>query len=201
MTVIGLAGGSGSGKTTVSALFAEHNIMPVNTDEIYHNLTSSKTPCLSSIADEFGKGVLNEQGTLDRKALGAIVFADKEKLGRLNTISHYYVLNAVRDIISDAERQGYSGVIVDAPLLFESGFDKECDIIIVVTSAKGRRIERIVARDGISQSEAAKRISNQLSDEFVCARADFVITNNGTPSELKRQVEQVVNTIKINKNK
>ena len=193
MIVIGLAGGSGSGKTTVSALFSKYNILPINTDQIYHELTSAQTQCLSSIVDEFGKGVLNDFGTLDRKALSAIVFSNPEKMGRLNTIAHYYVLCAVRDIISTASVRGYRGVIVDAPLLFESGFDKECDLIVAVIASKERRIERIVARDGIAVSDAEKRIAIQLSDEFLSSRADFIITNNASYDELKQQVESVVN--------
>ena len=199
MIVLGLAGGSGSGKTTVSSLFSKHGIMPVNTYEVYHGLTSSKTACLASIVEEFGPGVLNEGGTLDRKALGAIVFSDPEKLGRLNTISHYYVLCAVREIISDAEARGYFGVIVDAPLLFESGFDRECDAIVAVVAAKDKRVERITKRDGISAADANRRIANQLSDEFLSSRADYVITNNSTTKELTEQVERVVSLIKNNK--
>ncbi len=198
MTVIGLAGGSGSGKTTVSALFSQYNVLPINTDEIYHSLTSSQTACLSAIVEEFGRRVLNEQGTLDRKALGAIVYADPEKMGRLNTIAHYYVLCAVRKIISDAEEKGYFAVIVDAPLLFESGFDRECDAIVVVSANKECRINRIIARDGISADDASKRLANQLSDEFLVSRADFIITNNGSADDLKQQVESVVNSIRNN---
>lgn len=199
MIVLGLAGGSGSGKTTVSSLFAKHGIIPVNTDEIYHDLTSSQTMCLSSIVEEFGHTVLNKSGTLDRKALGAIVFSDPEKLGRLNTISHYYVLCAVRDIISDAQARGYFGVIVDAPLLFESGFDRECDAIVAVVASKEKRVERITARDGISAADANRRIANQLPDEFLSSKADYIITNNSTTKELAKQVEDVVNSIKNNK--
>ncbi len=199
MTIIGLAGGSGSGKTTVSQLFSQYNVLPVNTDEIYHNLISSDTPCLSSIVEEFGDRVLNDQGTIDRKALGAIVFADQEKLGRLNTIAHYYVLCAVRDIISAAEKQGYAGVMVDAPLLFESGFDAECDVIVVVTATREQRIKRITERDRITVDDATKRIENQLSDEFISSRADFIITNNGALDDLKKQVERIVDSIKNKK--
>lgn len=199
MTVIGLAGGSGSGKTIVSDLFSRYNVLPINTDEIYHTLTSSQTPCLSSIVEEFGSNVLNERGTLDRKALGAIVYADAEKMGRLNTIAHYYVLCAVREIISDAEQKGYRAAIVDAPLLFESGFDRECDAIVAVSADKEVRISRIIARDGISRDDAIKRISNQLSDEFLISRADFIITNNGSVDDLKRQIEHVFNSIENNK--
>ena len=199
MIVIGLGGGSGSGKTTVSKLFSEYNILPVNTDEIYHDLTSRQTPCLSSIVEEFGTGVLNSQGGLDRKALGAIVFSNPEKMGRLNTISHYYVLCTVRDIIASAQKSGYRAVMVDAPLLFESGVEKECDAIVVVTASKECRISRITTRDGITESDALKRISNQLSDEFLFSRADYIITNNGSANELKEQVERVVNSIENNK--
>ena len=199
MTVIGLAGGSGSGKTTVSDLFLRYNVLPINTDEIYHDLTSSQTECLSAIVEEFGSQVLNESGTLDRKKLGSIVYADPEKMRRLNTISHYYVLCKVREIISDAESKGYCAVIVDAPLLFESGFDRECDLIIALTANKESRVSRIIARDGISADDAIKRISNQLSDDFLASRADFIITNNGSVGDLTQQVKRIVNLIGNNK--
>ena len=199
MTVIGLAGGSGSGKTTVSDLFLRYNVLPINTDEIYHDLTSSQTECLSAIVEEFGSQVLNESGTLDRKKLGSIVYADPEKMRRLNTISHYYVLCKVREIISDAESKGYCAVIVDAPLLFESGFDRECDLIIALTANEESRVSRIIARDGISADDAIKRISNQLSDDFLASRADFIITNNGSVGDLTQQVKRIVNLIGNNK--
>ena len=199
MTVIGLAGGSGSGKTTVSDLFSRYNVLPINTDEIYHDLASSQTECLSAIVEEFGSQILNESGTLDRKKLGSIVYADPEKMRRLNTIAHYYVLCKVREIISDAESKGYCAVIVDAPLLFESGFDRECDLIIALTASKESRVSRIIARDGISADDAIKRISNQLSDDFLASRADFIITNNGSVGDLTQQVKRIVNLIGNNK--
>ena len=125
MVVIGLAGGSGSGKSTVSKIFSRHNILPINTDEIYRALTSTLTPCLIELANEFGDDIITDELVLDRARLRDIVFSDSDKYKKLNSISHRHVLARVREMIASAEKLGLFGVIVDAPMLFESGFNAE----------------------------------------------------------------------------
>lgn len=181
MKVIGLCGGSGSGKGTVSGLFAEHGFIAIDTDKVYHGLTSSLTDCLRELVDEFGEGILNQSGALDRRKLAAIVFAngtDKQKHAALNRIAHKHVLEKVREMIAEYEKEGYAAVLVDAPMLFESGFDKECDAVIAVTADKDARVDRIVLRDSISREAALARIEAQLSDEILTARSDYTIRND-----------------------
>ena len=181
MKVIGLCGGSGSGKGTASLLFAEHGFIAIDTDKVYHALTTTSTDCLRELVDEFGEGILNESGTLDRRKLAAIVFsdgADKQKHAVLNRIAHTHVLRRVRELISEYEKEGYAAVLVDAPMLFESGFDKECDAIIAVVADKDARVERIVSRDSISRQAALARIAAQLSDEYLIAHSDYTIYND-----------------------
>jgi len=191
MTVIGLAGGSGSGKSTVAGLFSSYGILPVNADEIYHALTTRNTECLYELVCEFGQGILKPDGTLDRRALSDIVFNDRDKLQRLNTISHFHVLNEIRRIINDEREKGTCGVLVDAPLLFESGFDRECDVLVGVIADEPTRIARITARDGISVNSAKKRIDAQLSDAYVSSRVDYLIVNNGTEADLIEKVAEL----------
>ena len=198
MVVIGLSGGSGSGKSTVSQLFSGYNILPINTDEIYHNLTSSLTPCLIELANEFGCDIITDELTLDRARLREIVFLDADKYKVLNTISHKHVLNSVREMIASASELGLFGVIVDAPMLFESGFDKECNYIISVTAPIDLRIKRIKERDGITEEHALKRIMHQASDDVLIAKSDFIIENKGDIKDVVSTVSNIVEKIKNN---
>ena len=195
MLTIGLCGGSGSGKGVVSEIFGEHGYILADTDKICHKLFSSSEQCISQLVSEFGTGILDIDGAIDRKKLSAIVFSDKEKLERLNSISHFHILNRVREIISDAEKNKDKGVVVDAPVLFESGFDSECDVVVAVYASEDVRIRRIIARDSISEERARKRIANQLSDDYVIAKSDFAINNSGSLVELKKSVEAVISKI------
>lgn len=198
MKIIGLCGGSGSGKGTVSRFFAEYGILSVDTDAVYHDITSHSSPCLDALVLEFGADILADNGALDRKKLSNIVFFGEnssQKRARLNKISHEHVLRKTREILADYEEQGVAAALVDAPLLFESGFDKECDLIIVVIADKSVRVKRITERDGIDEAAAIRRIDSQYDDEYLKSRSSFVIENSGTISDLRDRVKEIANKI------
>ncbi len=198
MKIIGLAGGSGSGKSTVCKLFSENGFAFVNTDEVYHELTSKKTPCLDELVLEFGKEILNTDNSLNRVKLASIVFSSNssEKLKKLNKIAHYHVLSQTEKIIAELPKDKYFGVLVDAPLLFESGFHEKCDLVISVIAEDGARIKRITARDGISEEKAILRINNQLSNEYLKEKSDIIIVNDGNLDALKISVREISEKIK-----
>ena len=182
MKIIGLSGGSGSGKGSVAEIFSEYGIPSVDTDKVYRDLTCSKTPCLDALRAEFGAEIITAGGALDRVRLREIVFTGDnadEKLKRLNEISHKFVLEKTREILKGYADAGVLAALVDAPLLFESKFNEECDEIISVIADKGIRIQRIMLRDGISDADARKRINAQLSDNFLINNSSYVIENNG----------------------
>lgn len=199
MLVIGLCGGSGSGKSALSTIAAIHGILHLDTDRIYRELTEFKSPCLDALANEFGKDIITADGTLDRRKLSEIVFSDAKKRVQLNKISHKHILDRTRQLIKAAEHKGYIAVIVDAPLLFESEFDRECDFTIAVVADEKKRISRIIERDGIDAVAAKKRISAQISDTELKSLTDYVIVNNGTLSELEEQFSSIVLDIKNRK--
>ena len=149
------------------------------------------TPCLKELVDTFGNTILFEDGSLDRRGLAAIVFADKQKLDTLNKITHRYILEEVRLWLDGQRAMGKKAAIVDAPLLFESGFDKECDVIISVIARRDIRLKRIIARDGITEAAAITRLNKQGDDSFYTSRSDHIITNNGDPSLLDPQIKHI----------
>ena len=190
MKIIGLTGPSGSGKSAFCSILAKQGVFNINTDNVYHKLLVPPSECLNELCDHFGRGILKADGTLDRAALAKIVFDPhaKDELDALNKITHFHVLNKVRSIIADFSKFPCPAVIVDAPALFESGFNKECDLIVSVIANKAIRIDRIMKRDSLSYEAASERINAQKPDEFYTERSDFVFYNNSDLEEFEKQV-------------
>ena len=188
MKVIGLCGGSGSGKGAVSGIFAEIGIPSIDTDAVYREMTLSDSPCMRELRGEFGDEVVNSQGGLDRARLASIVFNDPSRLIKLNKIAHSFILDETRRRLAEYRNEGFPAAIVDAPVLFESGFDSECDEIICVLADRDVRTIRIMSRDGITRDAAEKRIASQMPDEILISKCDYVIYNNSDIESLREQI-------------
>ena len=201
MLVIGLCGGSGSGKGTVCSLFSKHGLPSIDTDAVYRELTASNSPCTQALKDAFGNEIISESGALNRKALSKLVFCgsdSKEKLRTLNQISHKFILEETRSRLKSFKERGYKAAIIDAPVLFESGFDSECDIIISVVAETNVRLSRIMLRDNISEEAAKSRIAAQLSNEELISRSDLVIENNSDIIDLENRINEIVELLNNN---
>lgn len=194
MKIIGICGSSGSGKSTACKYFQENGIPVLDCDKIYHELVESPSECLTEIGETFGKDLI-QNNSLNRKKLGNIVFQDPAKLALLNEISHRHVILELEKRIQDFSKKDQNACIIDAPMLFESGLDKRCDVVIAVISDEKIQIRRICERDGIDEASAKKRLQNQKNAEVLKELADFVIVNNGTYQELLLQCEQTRNKI------
>ncbi len=188
MLIIGLTGGSGCGKSIVSKAFEALGAFCMDTDAIYHAMISSPSSCTEALAQAFGKDILTENGAVSRPILAAKVFCgggeEKKRLALLNQITHQQILDVVRNAIAEEKKKGRIALVVDAPLLFESGFHKECDISLAVLAPKALRLSRIIARDGISYDAAKARIDAQPSDDFYEKQADFVLINDSSAQTL-----------------
>ena len=193
--IIGLCGGSGSGKGFVGSFFTKNGYLVIDTDKVYRDITDNSSQCLDALVCEFGADIINDKGGLDRKRLAGLVFSDKNKLKILNAITHRFILDRVRSIIQNSASDGYAGFIVDAPLLFESGFDKECDLTICVIADEKIRIERIINRDGISYEAAKARINSQISNDELINKCTYSIENNSTDQKLRNEVADLYKTI------
>ncbi len=198
MRIIGVCGGSGSGKSEVCRLFAEFGIPSIDTDALYHSMISGPCELNRELAERFGAEILDENGALVRGRLAKIVFAEgaEGELHDLNRISHFHILNGVREKLAVLRAQGYAAALVDAPLLFESGFDRECDAVLCVTAPKELRVARIVKRDGVSPEFANTRIAAQKPDSYLLERSKYHIENAGDTVALRARVEKIAFEIK-----
>lgn len=199
MIVIGLCGGSGSGKTSVCQTVLSRGIPVFASDDEYHRLIGAPSDCTRALAAAFGDKVLNKQGGIDRRAVSRLVFSDrpdaKDNLRRLNEIAHQYVCEAFLTWKHRQEKEGADIVVLEAPLLFESGMNRLCTVTVAVTAPKEIRIARIVARDGITEQEAAARIEAQCSDEVLTRLCDYTVQNTGTMNEVQDRINQLFNQI------
>ena len=182
MLIVGLTGASGSGKGYISSLLTDKDICMIDTDRVYHKMISSPSPCVESLVSAFGEDIKNADGGIDRAKLGAIVFSSEEKLGLLNSIAHSFIRERCNEIIENCDAKI---VILDAPVLFESGFDSMCDVTVGVVASEDIRVERIVKRDSISRERACARIRSQHSDDWFRENCDIVIENNGGELSVK----------------
>jgi dephospho-CoA kinase len=190
--IIALTGGIASGKSTVSNRLAEHGAVIVDADRLAREVVEPGTPGLEAIRRRFGDAVIAQDGTLDRPALGSVVFSDANALSDLNAITHPAVWRAALDRFAEAEAADDEAVVVyDVPLLVEASPDRPLrfDRVVVVEAERAERIRRLVADRGMSEQDAVRRIGAQADDEQRRAVADVVIDNNGTRDELLQRVD------------
>lgn len=191
MKIIGITGGIGSGKTTVSGMFSSFGAEIIDADEISRNITKKNGAAYPEIVDTFGNAILRSDKEIDRKALAKIVFSDIKSLELLNKITHKYVFEEMKKRI---EKSDASVVVLDVPLLFSSDFPFKCDLTVGVICDREERVKRVQKRDGISREEILKRIENQISDDILKNKADVIIANNSIDATLK-QVKSLLKRI------
>jgi dephospho-CoA kinase len=190
MVVVGLTGGIGSGKSTAAAMLAERGAVVVDADRLAREAVAVGTPGLRAVVDRFGPAVVAGDGSLDRAALAGVVFDHPDALADLNAIVHPPVRAAIADRL--AELAGTDSVVVlEIPLLVESGRSYGESHVIVVDCPEEVAVARLVERRGMDPADARRRIAAQVSRADRRARADVVIENDGSFEDLRRQVDAV----------
>lgn len=189
--VIGLTGQTGAGKSTVSDFLREQGFAVIDCDRVAREVAAPGSECLFALVRAFGEGIRSPDGSLNRRALGDLVFSDKEQLHRLDGLIFPYILTALRQKIAALERQGHSLVILDAPTLFESGADRMCRRILAVTATPEIRLARIIRRDALTREQALARMESQLDEAYFHSHADFIIDNSGGRQALAPQLQEV----------
>jgi len=190
MLLVALTGGIASGKSTVARRLAEHGAVIVDADQVARDVVAPGEPALARIAATFGPGVIAADGSLDRPALGAIVFSDPEGRQRLNAITHPAVLERSRALFAAAAAADPDAIVVyDIPLLVEAGRRDEFDLVVVVHAATETRIARMIDLRGMTRDEALHRLNSQATDTDRLAIADVVIDADGTLDETLAQTD------------
>lgn len=193
--ILGLTGGIACGKSTISAYLKEFGIPVIDADECSRAVVEKGSIGLEKLTEIFGNKILEKDGTLNRKALGQIVFSDSEQLSLLNSVME----PLIREEISRRLNQENNAdlVVLDAPLLIEQHYDKICDFIMTIDVPKKIQLERLIERDELSEDEAKSRIESQLSSRERNGFADVVIDSSGTVEQTRKQVIKWLKTINV----
>jgi dephospho-CoA kinase len=198
MILVGLTGGVATGKTTVAKMFQRCGAVVIDADVLAREVVKPAKPAWREIVRTFGNGVLNPDRTIDRRALGAIVFHDKAKLRLLERIVHPRVAREQARLTRQAVRKDPRAVIIyDVPLLFEAGIDKRVDRVIVVTADRETQIARLKKRNRFARADALRRIRNQMPLAEKMRRADFVLPGTLTPASLRQAVRSVMDALQL----
>lgn len=191
MKVIGLTGGIGSGKSTVSGFLAELGAVIIDADKIGHEAFKTDTGARQEIVAAFGKEILTPDGDIDRKRLGEMVFTNPESLSRLNRIMHPRMYKMAKAQIEEHRRRGMEVVVLEAPVLLEAGWAPLVDEVWVTVASEATILKRLKKRSGLSPIESLVRINSQLSSEERARHANVVIDTDCSLDELKARVEKL----------
>lgn len=190
--LVGLTGGIGSGKSTVSVMLQALGCVLLDADVLARQVVEPGQPALAEIVSEFGRGVLGPDGRLDRKALGAIVFADAARRTRLEAITHPRIRERLARRLAELEEQTFRGLVVfDAAVMIESGHHRTMDRLVVVVADEATQLARVQAREGMGREEALARIRSQMPLSEKAKLADYVIDNSGDRAGTEAQVRRV----------
>ncbi|MBE7045802.1 MAG: dephospho-CoA kinase [Ruminococcaceae bacterium] len=182
--IIGITGNSGAGKSYVSDIISQYGFKKIDMDKIAHSIYEKRPDCLMEIRENFGDEVFSGE-TLLRKALGEIVFTDKNKLELLNEITHKYIMEEAK------KEMNQENILLDAPVLIDTKFEKLCEKIILVTSDTDTKIKRIMARDNISYEYAMNRIKSQPDETYLSTKCHYIV-DNSEGHDVKKAVEEII---------
>lgn len=196
MKIIGLTGGIGSGKSTVTDYLISRGFHVLDADKISREIVEPGSDTLLELVSLFGNEILLEDGSLDRKKLGNIIFSDPEKKAIMDKLMHTRILEIIYEkIVYFREADNQKVIFIDAPLLFETGLDNSVGEIWVVDADDETRIKRIMERDNINRADILKRIANQMDRQEKNHRANEILHNSGEKTELYQQIEKLIQNI------
>ena len=186
--VLGVTGSFGSGKTTVAGIFKSFGAQIIDADKLARKSIIPGSQAYKRIIRAFGKDILSKNKAIDRRKLAGAVFNNKKLLKRLNSIIHPGVIRVIKNRIRDSRSKA---VVLDVPLLIESGLETLVDKIVVVKISRAKQIKRLRNKTGLSKEDISNRIKSQIQQNVKLRFADFIIDNSGTIGETKKQAERI----------
>lgn len=194
MKIIGLTGLTGAGKSTVARKLMAYGCYHIDADTVAREVINGDEKVKRKLKERFGDDVIGTNGAVNRPVLAERAFADNLSTNDLNSITHPAVTEKIKKIIDEKKDLGYSGIIIDAIALFESGENELCDFTVAVTAPEDIRLQRIIKRDKITEEKALSRIRAQKNEEFFTKRADFIIWNY-EPYNLDTEIRQIISNL------
>jgi dephospho-coA kinase len=192
MKIIGITGTSGSGKTTLSQLLNKReDVKLIDADKVVREMSIPGTEYLEAIKNTFGEEVFLKDGNLNRKALAGKIYNDGQALKDLNKLTFKYVVTEILERIKNTNENDTKYIVIDAPLLFEAGLEKHCNIVIALIADYDLKIKRICRRDNIDKKTAESRLNIQHENSFYTEKADYVITNNEN-CDLEKEIKKIL---------
>ena len=193
MLKVGLTGGIGSGKSTASKFFEKLGAFILDADKEAKNLLEKNEIVQHEVISEFGTDIINATGKVDKNKLARVAFQDVDHQRRLNSVVHPYIYDLIDKTFDKVLNDGkYAVFIIDAAMIYESGYDIHLDYIIVITAQLKNRMERALARKTLTREEILKRIEFQWPEEEKVGMADFVIHNDGTEKKLNDNIKSLI---------
>lgn len=193
---IGLTGGIGSGKSTVSSMLRDEGIQIVDADKISRGVLSSHPEIIKKIKDTFGDNYFDEEGNFLRRKMGELIFSNVEKKREYEAILMPYIIQDIFNEIEEYDNRGEEMCIIDAPTLIENNLHQSMDLVIVIVIMKELQISRVMARDEFSREEALRRIDSQMATEEKIKYADYIIDNGDTLEYTKFQIQTILKELK-----
>lgn len=193
--ILGVTGGIASGKSTVTEILASLGATVVSADQLARQAVRPGTETLERLVRRFGHSILLPDGTLDRKALGSLVFVDETARNDLNAIVHPAIAALAEAQLQELSSQGLPLIVYEAPLLFEAGAAERVDAVLVVRLDEDLQLRRLRERDGLDEKAARARIASQMPQEEKVARADFLVDNSGSLQQTEEQVRRLFNRL------
>ena len=178
MLIVGLTGSSGSGKGYVCDILKSVGIPCLDTDKLCHDVYMKGNECYDDLVRNFGDDILGDDGEIDRKKLFNLTFTDNDKYECLTSVAFYHIMRQTKIWLDERSGEGVKIAVIDAPMLYESGFDKMCHKVICVTADTPTQISRIMKRDGISEEEARVRLGKQKANIYYTSKADYELNNS-----------------------
>ena len=192
---LGLTGGIASGKSTADDFFKKKNIPIFDSDLIAHKIMEVGQAGYQAVVDYFGSKILTDNQTINRRKLGEIVFNDQAKLKKLNSLTHPLVHQEIKRQMEQYRLNQEKLVVIDVPLLFESGFESLCDGVLVISISPELQLKRLMKRNNFTEKEALSRINNQMPLSEKEKRATYVVANTGTINDLEKKLSDLLQKI------
>ena len=190
--MIGLTGPTGAGKSEAARVFARQGCVIIDADMLSRRVVEKGSPCLRALTEHFSDAILYPDGSLNRKALAAVAFSSPEQTEVLNRLVHPAIIRMIEEKLMLAQSQGEWAAVIDAPLLFQAGLNRLCDVTLAVSAPPELRLQRICLRDDLTEEQALTRMSAQPDDVYFTQRATHTIDNSGAGEAFHQRVEALL---------